>query len=528
MSAHLIRPIRGIAAALLLGTLASRAHAQQCGAAPGSRALITAIELRRGDVFDTTGATPWWQRLGNALHTVTRPDVIRRELLLEACAPYDSARAAETARNLRSLGTFRRVELDTVHADTGVVLRVTTHDGWSTRPEMTFSSTGEQTTFTIGLTEENLLGRATLAGIRYSSDPDRRTVSARFAQRRAFGDFGVELAGENRTDGWNGSAVVASPFFSYETRRAAGAMVLGFDGDVRRYRGGIRTPAEVLARRFGVVQVYGARAIAASPAGYWRAGSTVEIVSDAYAPAGDPAERTTVGTVGVWTEVSGARFVVVDQFRSLGRAEDVDLSPRLRAGVLAAPAALGYDRGGVGLELQGQIGLPLGGGFVAARGDATGLFTGAGLDSGQVAVNATMLLRPAAHVSVLLHGRGGRQERPAPGGEHDLGFGRGLRAHRAHAFTGDRVALVVGEVRWTALRELLGVVHLWVAAIGAHGGAWWSGERRRTGSELGGGLRVSPSRMAAGAIGRIDLMWRFETDREPGGWTLVLGEGLTF
>lgn len=522
-----MRAAAALAGALAVACTASQLEAQ-CAAAPDTGRIITDVVIRRGNVFDSSEATGWWKRLGNSLHLVTRPHVIRRELLLDTCVPYDSARAAETERNLRALGIFRRVDVDTVSRDSGIVLHVTAHDGWSTRPEFGFSSTGDQSTFTIGITEENFLGRAILAGVRYSSDPDRRTTSLRFSQRRTFGDFGVQLAGDDRSDGWNASAAVTQPFFAYESRSAAGVLVAGSDGDVRRYRDGIREPEVVLARRLGIARAYAARALRASPSAFWRVGSTVQITSDAYAPAGFPSERTTVGNVALWTEIGRSRYIEVEQFRSLGRAEDIDLSPRLRAELVLAPAAFGYARGGAGLALTGGVGVPLGGGFVAIDGEANGLFSGAGVDSGRVAVEATMLLRPAARVSVLLHSQAGWQERPAPGEEYDLGFGRGLRAHRTHAFSGDRVELISGEVRWTALREVFGIMHLGVAAIGAHGGAWWSGDRRRTGSELGGGLRVAPSRLADATVGRIDLMWRFGTDREPGGWTVVFGEGLTF
>lgn len=523
-------PARWLGAALVLEAVASSSlHAQaSCATAAASQGIITAVEVHRADVFDTTEANRWWQRLGNSLHAVTRPGVIHRELLLEPCAPYDSARAAETERNLRSLGIFRHVAVDTVHRDTGVVLQVVTHDGWSTRPELNFSSTGDQATFTIGLTEENFLGRATRFGLRYSSDPDRRTISARFTRRRAIGDFGIDFGGENRTDGWTGSAGVSRPFFSAESPVAGGVMITGFDGDVHRYRGGDREPAVILRRRLAIVRMEGARALAASPERYWRIGAGLQVVRDAYAPLGDIAPRRTTGTLSFWTELSRTRFAKVEQFRSLGRAEDVDLSPRLRAGMLLAPEVLGYERNGAGLELSAQAGLPVGRGFIVATAGANGLYSGAGLDSGRVAVNATMMVRPADYVTLLLHGRTGWQERPPPGEEYELGFGRGLRGHRIHAFTGDRVRLLVAEARWTPLRDLFGVLHVGVAAVGAHGGAWWAGDERRWGSELGGGLRIAPTRMADGDIGRIDLMWRFETDQDPGGWTLVFGEGLSF
>ena len=84
-------------------------------------------------------------RFGNAIHTTTRRRVIERELLFAPGERFDSAKVAETARNLRALGIFRRVLIDSIHTDSGTVLRVTTKDGWSTRPQVDFSSTGGQT-----------------------------------------------------------------------------------------------------------------------------------------------------------------------------------------------------------------------------------------------------------------------------------------------------------------------------------------------------------------------------------------------
>ena len=56
-------------------------------------------------------------RAANALHIVTREHVVRRELLIPEGAPFDSATADETARNLRKLGIFRKVKVDSAGAD---------------------------------------------------------------------------------------------------------------------------------------------------------------------------------------------------------------------------------------------------------------------------------------------------------------------------------------------------------------------------------------------------------------------------
>ena len=78
--------------------------------------------------------------MANRLHVRTRPEVIERELLFKAGRPYDSVLVAESARNLRGMGIFRDVRIDSIPTDTGVVMRVTTRDGWTTKAGLRFST----------------------------------------------------------------------------------------------------------------------------------------------------------------------------------------------------------------------------------------------------------------------------------------------------------------------------------------------------------------------------------------------------
>jgi hypothetical protein len=99
------------------------------------RPIIRHIEVHRSDIFDTTEARGFLPRLVNGLHITTIPGVVSREVLFQTGQPYDSAGAAETARNLRRLGLFRKVQIDTVTTDTGFTLKVITQDGWSPLPQ---------------------------------------------------------------------------------------------------------------------------------------------------------------------------------------------------------------------------------------------------------------------------------------------------------------------------------------------------------------------------------------------------------
>ncbi|HEX3274873.1 MAG TPA: POTRA domain-containing protein, partial [Gemmatimonadales bacterium] len=157
-------------------------------AAPGRAAAgdtIRRVVLDRRDIFDPD-ERGWIARVGNALHIQTRAATIRRELLFQPGQPYDSARVAESERNLRGLGVFRRVVIDTVRTDSGLVARVLTKDGWSTKADWRFRSTGGEVAYTIGLVEDNLLGTASSAAVRYRKTPDRTSVTLGFRRPRLF------------------------------------------------------------------------------------------------------------------------------------------------------------------------------------------------------------------------------------------------------------------------------------------------------------------------------------------------------
>ena len=70
----------------------------------------------------------------NHVHVTTRSFVIHEEMTVSPGDPLDSAALAESARNLRALGIFRSVAIDTVRAPDGLDVRVDTHDAWTTNP----------------------------------------------------------------------------------------------------------------------------------------------------------------------------------------------------------------------------------------------------------------------------------------------------------------------------------------------------------------------------------------------------------
>jgi hypothetical protein len=490
---------------------------------------IRAISIQRNDIFDPAESTSWFTRLANRLHITTREGVVRRELLVRAGEPYDSARAAETERNLRALGVFRQVQVDTVRGDSGLVVEVTTRDGWSTRPDFRFRSTGGETEYTIAFIEDNLLGTASQAAVKYRKTPDRTSTSFSFLQPRFISRtirFGVEY--QDRSDGRRFAMLLGQPFYALASRGSLMVRAEDRDERVLRFFEGERVASDTVRRELQVVRLEGGLAFRASSRGYIRLGAIAQLRKDGFGPEGSSVPTENTGAIGPFLEWRRARYIVARGFVGFGREEDVDVSTAVRIGALAAPKSFGYDRGGVAPFVAGRAGTSLGAGFLFLDFRANGLYDSGGLDSGSVTVGGTVVLQPGARHTMVLHADGGWIRNPLPGEEFDLGLGTGPRAFRSHSFTGDRSFFGTAEYRYTVKEELWKVVGVGVAGFVDYGGAWYDGSPRRTGWDAGIGLRLGASRAAGVEAIRIDLAHRFANDVENGGWLLVVGKGLTF
>ncbi|MGH7659253.1 MAG: POTRA domain-containing protein, partial [Gemmatimonadales bacterium] len=321
--------------------------AQQVGDSE-SAPVIRAIEVHRFDIFDPSEATGIIPRLANGLHVTTREFVVRRELLFRVGQPYDSARVAETERNLRALGLFRRVVIDSVHTDSGLTVRVSTHDGWSTKADVRFRSTGDEVEYGIGFTEENLAGTATLASIRFRKTPDRTRLVFGFLQPRfIFRTMRLGVEYEDRSDGRIIAAQIGKPFYSLSQRESLLLFFDDRDERILRFFNGEDDPSDSLRRRHTLLRMDGALALRAGRAGYTRLGFVGQVRREDFVPAGLTGvvfPSTTTGAIGPTLEWRRARFVVTEGFLGFGREQDVDESTLERVGLLAAPAAFGYER----------------------------------------------------------------------------------------------------------------------------------------------------------------------------------------
>lgn len=519
-----------LGALALFGPGADRLAGQQQDSVAPVPPVIRAIRLERRNVYSKAEATSFIPRLLNGLHITTRPGVVSRELLFDIGDTWDSARVAETERNLRRLGVFRTARIDTTRVDGGLAVAVETQDAWSTKPGFNFRTTGNQVAYRIFLVEENLLGTASEFSVGYTKDPDRDAFQLGFRQPRLIaGTVGIGFFLDDRSDGRILSGQVSKPFLTMDTPTAWQLTGEGRDERILRYIGGEKVPSDTVQRELGLVAASYGRALRANAREYLRVGVGARIWQDSYGtPDSLPASGPTYGAISAGLEWRHARFVLTRGFRA-NREEDVDLSTTVRAGLAVTPKGWGFEEHGVVPSFVARTGALLSPRvFFYADLAAHGRFTSAGLDSGMVQTAGTIVAVPKEKHAAVFHAWGGWLHNPRPGGEFDLGFGLGPRGYRLHSYTGDRGVFATAEYRYMAFDDFLKLATMGVAGFVDWGGAWYQGSKVRTGWNVGAGLRFGTSRSTDLLLNRFDLAYRLGNDVEPPGWVIVIGKGLVF
>lgn len=515
-----------LAAASLAAVVVTSLPAQS--AAPGT---IDTIIVIAENVFGPED--PGLLRFANSLRISTRPSIVRRELLFDQGEVYDSALVAETERNLRQLGVFRFVSIDTARVDDRFAVVVRTADGWSTQLQMNFGFTGGLTTWSLGLTETNFLGTANAASAIFTKGVDRNSLTLSTRLNRLVGQTSFAGAYVNLSDGTRFLWSFGLPYRSFSDRRSIQLIGEVSDHQVREYvnpSAVVRDTARYQRRAVRNVLTASFAPVAGTRR-YLRVGLSVQLRREDYVLRANlvPGIPDTIsGAVGAFAEYRRARFTVGRYYNGFGRDEDIDLSSSIRIASWFAPEAFGYARTGVGPQISAGTGFALPFGYAQVGAAAQGLFTSVGLDSGQVAAAMTVGIKVIPKQVTFLHVQGGVQSSPAPGTQFDLGVNVGPRSFDAHAFTGTRAIWGTVEHRVFLWDDIAGLLGVGLAGFLDYGGAWYPSQPARAGGNIGVGIRLGTRRSSATNTGRIDFGYRFGDGWSGKRWVVSAGRALLF
>jgi hemolysin activation/secretion protein len=481
---------------------------------------IRQIRIESENVFqDAEGSL--LARVADAIHGITRPEVIRRELLFSEGDTLDPARIAETERNLRALGLFRSVKIRVEPVGDQVDVVVQTRDGWSTQLSGSFGRAGGRNKFGAEIEENNLLGLGKSLSVSFASNPDRETRAISYEDPQFLGrrlTLDVEYA--SLSDGDRRHFALTHPFRSLATTSAGAAIYEEGRQLTRIYGGGsevarFETASELLELSAGrKVFSETLRPIARLTVGYRRQESrfTLEEGSPDMLP-----ERRQFGFFFGRLDLLQPDFVVERGIYSFSRDEDFDIGSRASLEIGYSPRLFGAQER-LAARLQLARGLPFAGGFViGSLSGKTRAQTDGTLENALAEGSVLAVWRPFRNVPQTVVGRvalawGDRLDRDF---QLAADGATGLRGYRLHAFTGDRRLLFNVEDRVRITRELLHLFEVGAAAFVDAGYAWPVGAPFKLSDlryDVGAGLRIALPRAPRLGLFRLDLAYALRPD----------------
>lgn len=483
--------------------------------------VVGRLEIRSEQVFDL--ADPRQDngvyRLANRLHILTREQTIREQLpfLLEGedFVPLELIEAERVLRRADWLYDARVVPVR--RCGETVDIAVVTRDVWTILPTVEFDLSGGESSWSLGVEDENLLGRGETLGVLFTEDVDRSGFGAFFFDPAVAGTaWRLNLNAADNDDGHRIDLHLRRPFRSLEERSSRGIRITDderiqplFDaGDrVIEFRqhtsSGQFDFARSTGRRDGEVRRWSA-GLAWWDFDFERAQTVLQ-------PDRIPEDRRAVYPYLSFESIEDD-FVPIANLALIERPQDVHLGRRVTGTLGFSPDALGADDGRViigaswrdgirpaeSLILIGSVGVD--GAVTTSDGEPENLFFNSAIEFHWL---QTERLRFFTGIDGTLV-RGMTDDV-----QLQLGGSTGLRAYPQRFQQGNRRLRLRFEERWYAPGEPLRLFR-WGAAVFLDGGrSWFDGDvdDAEDGwlANAGIGLRLMPTRLPTNGMIHIDL-----------------------
>jgi outer membrane protein assembly factor BamA len=495
----------------------------------GAGATIGEIRIRPQNIFDLSDPREdnFLYRIANAIHVVTRPEVVRKTLLFKTGDRVSLRVIEESERLLRSTLQVYAVRIQPVAIHDGVVsrtvdLEVVTRDRWTLDPSVSASRTGGANTDRVGLKEANLFGTGLSVGFSRSSNVDRTSNTFDISHPHAFGPFtNASYSYADTSDGRSWATSVTRPFFALDSRYTAGASAGSIERSEPVYVSGVNTGT--YRHQQGSANVFGGWS--AGLIDGWTRRHTVglQYEDNSYAriagesPEGELPSDLTLAAPYYRFELIQDRFRTGINFNQIAKPEDFNLGLSLTGQLGRSLSWLGSTR------QQWLYSTSIAKGFdVAERGQlrTSAGFTGRYASAGeqQLSTLAAQYFHRQQHSFTFFGSLTGSMVRnPDVPNPLTLGGDNDLRGYPLRYQSGNKSVLVNLEERaytdWYPFR-LIRVG----GAVFYDGGRAWGGSNPNTANsgwlnDVGFGLRLLTDRSAVGNVLHIDVA--FPLNREP-------------
>jgi hypothetical protein len=483
-------------------------------------AVVGRIEIAVDDIFDESDPREnrLLYRLANRLHMDTKDATILSQVLLQTGEPYSVRRAEETARILRNKRYLydAAVEPTAYDPDSNTVdLVVRVRDVWSLSPGIGVGRSGGENKTRARIVDENFLGRGQYLAVGYTSTVDRSGISVDFRDQNFLHTWwGLDVGYTDNSDGSVANIAIGQPFFSLDSRWAAGLHGVTGEQITPMYDLGKKVNEFGQERDFLGVDGGWSRGLANGWTTRWLAGYRFDralfSASDEDIPTILLPEDRTLSYPWIGVELIQDRFETTRNQDQIGRTEDVYLGKSLRLELGWTADAFGGDRSAGIFGLSGQMG-----NYVGKRGL---MFFGSAwngrLESGSL---TDSLLSGEARYYLRFNDK--NVFTAAIEGQHGfdldvdhqllLGGDTGLRGYPLRYQGGDTLALLSVEERYFTDWFPFRLVRVGAAVFADVGRTWGTAplasEPQGWLTDVGFGLRLGNARSGLGNVLHMDL-----------------------
>ncbi len=505
-------------------------------AAASDEAVIADVRVEPVNVFDPAipGEDWWIFKMADKIHFTTREEVIRREILLKPAERWNALKALESERNLRQLGLFRRAEVRSVpRSDGRLDLLARTQDSWTLNIRAGAGTEGGQTNYSYGVAEDNLLGYGKSVSASNTHNGQLYHTDFRYSDQRFMGTrLSLEPFYTLTQHGTGVGTELVQPFFSLDSPFGVGANWSNTIEESILYQDSHEF-SKFLLKNQTVTGSYGTRLDAESFAVQRVEGGWFDQKDQFY-----PLNLDTVaGTLPQDRHLSGPtlgyawiqpRYIKETYIDKMERVEDFNMGNELQIFGGFMGAALGSDRDRWTYNALDQQGSQFGPGrFALAQLGARGRSANGRPDNTLLFANLNIFWKtswpfPETWISHFEVNRGRSLD---PENQVMLGGNNGLRGYKNYSFVGGKSLLINLENRVFFPGEFFHLVRFGGALFfdtGAVAPESSSLSLSQFKSDIGAGLRLSPTRSQSGNVVRFDVAYALNGGPGPDRWVLSI------
>lgn len=489
-----------------------------------SGAVIGEVIIRVKNIFDLEDPAEDRRlyRWANHLHLMTRRQVIANQLLFKSGDRFSQHALDESARLLRTNRYLYDAKILPIRYVGGKVdVEVVTHDVWTLNAGVGLGRSGGSNTTRFLLQDTNFLGTGKAVTFQRETNVDRTTSLVRYDDKALFGTHGIlSVSYANNSDGKERSFDLEEPFYSLDTRRAAG--ISGTKDDRVDSLYALGHVIDRFHRQSDSFELHGglSNGLVNGWVQRWTAGfaydrerfSAVGVTGPVVIP-----ENRILSYPWVSFDLVQDSYREARNLDQIQRTEDLHLGSQAHVSLGFSSTAFGGDRDAAVFDAALNTGFkPAADQTLLFGSDLSGRWGSDGGENVVLLTSARYYWRDFGEHLFFVTVEAAAAHHLDADNQLLLGGDTGLRGYPLRYQDGDRRALITLEQRFFTNYYPFRLVRVG-AAVFFDAGRTWSGESGRAPNlgllkDAGIGLRVSPSRSGLGNVVHLDLAFPLDGD----------------